>query len=63
MTYNPDKKLKGDMRGYTRYCGEMQYWTDNVEHVAFLGKLKLRCYTTACAATASLCATIESDRR
>ena len=31
-----------EYRGYTRYCGEMKQWTDNVEHVAFLGKKKIQ---------------------
>lgn len=35
------KTLRGDIRGYTRCCREMQHWTDNVEQVAFLGKKKI----------------------
>lgn len=45
MIYRPIaeiKILRGDIRGYTRYCGEMKQWTDNVEHVAFLGKKKIQ---------------------
>lgn len=39
-----NKNYERGYRGYTRYCGEMKQWTDNVEHVAFLGKKKMQVF-------------------
>ena len=59
MVYKPYKKLKGDIRGYTRYCGEMQL-TPKCSTGRILREIKI---AIACATAASLGATIESDHR
>ena len=67
MIYKPYKKLKGDIRGYTRYCGEMQLTpkcsTGRILREVKIAMLYDKQCTTACATAASLCATIESYYR